>query len=116
MGPDGRWRKPQESAMPVPGDEIGEQLQAGALTLFRMKLCREDISPGNRASKRKRIMGDPGRHAVIVGLGVITVGEIKTRRFGDAPPQRMWLPLPHGTPPHVRNLEALSVGECHRVL
>ena len=48
------------SGASVPGDEIGEQLQSGALTLFRMELRREDISPRHRASKRRRIIGRAG--------------------------------------------------------
>src|SRR5204862_1891276 len=37
---------------PVPGDEVREQLKAGAVALFGMELHGKDISAGNRASKR----------------------------------------------------------------
>ena len=47
----------------VPGDEIGEQPQAGALALFRVELHGEDISPRYGASKRRRIRGGPGGQA-----------------------------------------------------
>ncbi len=46
----------------VPGNEIGEQLQAGAVAFFRMELRREDISPGNGASKRQRVVGRARDH------------------------------------------------------
>ena len=48
------------SAVPVPGDEVGEQLQSGAVAFFRMELRREDISPGDGASKRRRIIRGAG--------------------------------------------------------
>ena len=58
---DGPAKRTNQLALPVPGDEIGEQLQSGAVALFRMELRREDISPCDGASKRRRILGGSGR-------------------------------------------------------
>src|SRR4030095_7432810 len=74
---------------PVPDDEIGEKLQPGAVALFRMELRCEDISPGNRASKRRRIVGGSGRRRGVSRVGMIAVREIETRLIGNARPQRM---------------------------
>src|SRR5690606_21242718 len=41
----------------VPGDEVGEQLEAGAVALLGVELGREDISPRHRASKRRGVVG-----------------------------------------------------------
>src|SRR5258708_8464478 len=78
------------SDAPVPGDEIREQLETGAVAFLWMELHGKDISAGNRASKRRRAV-NAGRHRVPVpGDWVIAVSEIKSRAVVDPPPQRMF--------------------------
>src|SRR5438552_8100216 len=79
------------SDAPVPADEIREQLKTGAVALFRVELHGEDISAGNRASKRRRV-GDRRRcHSEVIRRGVIAVREVKPRLVVDASPQRMFM-------------------------
>src|SRR4030095_3482272 len=93
------------SGAPVPGDEIGQKRKSCALTLFRMELGSEDISPRNRASKRRWIAGCRGGQRGILGHRVITVGERETGALLENRPERVCARLVHGAPAHVGNLQ-----------
>src|SRR6266581_3891156 len=75
-----------DSDAPVPGDDVREQLKTGAVALFRVELNGEDISAGNRASKRRRIGDRRGRHARVVRRRVVAVREVEARAVVDAAP------------------------------
>src|SRR5512143_960376 len=75
------------SVAPVPGDEVGEQLESRAVALLGMELRREDISPCNRASKRRRIVGGAGRQLALLRHRMIAVREVEARAVGNAPPE-----------------------------
>src|SRR5436309_12995526 len=92
------------SDAPVPGDEVGEQLKTGALALFRMELHGEDISAGNRASKRRWIGNGCRSHLGFIRHWIVAVREGKPCAVFDALPQRMVLTLPNRAPAHVRNI------------
>src|SRR5450432_1410957 len=83
---EGPW---PPSGTPVPGDEIGQQQQPGALTFFRMELGSEDISPRNRASKRRWVGGRRRRQSGILRHRMKTMGKIEPGVLLDALPQRM---------------------------
>src|SRR5215475_1350489 len=102
------------SDAPVPGDEIGKQLETGAVALFRMELHGKDISACNRASKRRWIGDRCGSRARVVGHRIVAVREVKARLILDAMPERMLSHAVHGTPPHVRHLEPVAVRTVHR--
>src|SRR5678815_4672627 len=97
----------------VPGDEIGQQPQTGALALFRVELHGEDISPRYRASKRHRIRrrtdGKPG----LVGHGEVAVREIEALAVVNARPERMRSRPMHWAPSHVWNLQPLARRKYH---
>src|SRR5438067_8872902 len=101
------------SGASVPGDEVGEQLEPGAVTFLRMELHGEDISLRYCASKRRRIIGG-ARHEPRVGRRrVIAVREIKPCHIGNIRPEWMRLRLPHRTPSHVGDLEPSPGGRSH---
>src|SRR5215471_20703385 len=87
------------SDAPVPGDEIGKQLETGAVALFRMELHGEDISACNRASKRRWIGDCCSRCAGVLGHRIVAVREVKARTILDAVPERMLSHEVHGLHP-----------------
>jgi len=86
------------------------------VTLLGMELHGKDISPCDRASKRRRIIGGgrgqfrPRRHRIVA------VRKIETGFIGNAMPQRVRAPLPDRTPAHVRDLEPAAIAIEHRSL
>src|SRR5206468_3026897 len=112
LGPK-RWGSAGGSGASVPGDEVGEQLEPGAVTFLRMELHSKDISLRYCASKRRRIIAG-ARHEPRVGRRrVIAVREIKPRHIGDTRPERMRSRLPHRAPSHVRYLEPTPRRRSH---
>ena len=101
---------------PSQATKLASSCRSGAVALFRMELRREDISPCNRASKRRRIIGGADRHRGVLGLWVIAVREVEAGAIRNAGPERMGPRLTHGAPSHVRHLEALPVRQHHRVV
>src|SRR5438094_3046273 len=79
-----------------------------------MELHGEDISAGNRASKRRWIIYRRDRYSGVTRLRVITVREIESRAIVDAAQQRMRPQLAHRTPPHMRHLQPLATRIDHR--
>src|SRR5215472_5297526 len=104
------------SDAPVPGDEIGKQLETGAVALFRMELHGEDISACNRASKRRWIGDGCSCCAGVLGYRIVAVREVEARAILYAVPERMLSHEVHGAPPHVRHLEADAVSILHRAV
>src|SRR5438093_6159395 len=102
------------SDAPVPGDEVREQLKTGAVALFGVELHGEDISAGNRASKRRRIGDGRGRHTRVVGCRVVAVREVEPRAVIDAVPQRMLLLATDRAPAHMRHLQPAAAAIDHR--
>ena len=70
----------------VPGDEIGEERESGALALFRMELRSEDISPRDGASKRRRIVDGRRGQRRVRRHGMVAVGEVEARAVARCPP------------------------------
>src|SRR3984893_3626269 len=95
-----------ESDAAVPGDEIGKQLETGAVALFGMELHGKDISACNRASKRRWVFDRRGGQPRVIRHRVIAVRKVKSCVIHDAMPQGMVLLLSHRAPTHVRDLEA----------
>ena len=94
------------SVVSVPGDEVGEQRETGAVALFRVELRGEDISPRHRASKRRRIVGRrprsaPGRPAP-GGSCARNRTACRRRCRPTAGARRAWRTA---APAHVRHLE-----------
>src|SRR5437588_76549 len=105
-----------ESDAAVPGDEIGEQLETGAVALLGMELHGKDISACNRASKRRRVFDRRGGQPRIIRHRVIAVRKVESCVILDATPQGMVLLLSHGAPTHVRNLEAVPGRIVHSLI
>ena len=73
-----------------------------------MELGSEDISPRNRASKRRWIGGRRRGQRGVLRHRVITVGEIEPGFLLDALPKRVRARLVHGAPAHVGHLQPLA--------
>src|SRR4029078_3158633 len=95
IGKRRRFRNVSAGA-PVPGDEMGQEQKPGALALFRMELGSEDISPRNRASKRRWIVARSRCQRRIVRHRMEPMGEIEPGVLLDSFPQRMRPLLVHG--------------------
>src|SRR2546427_6107506 len=102
------------SDAPVPGDEVREQLKTGAVALFGVELHGEDISAGNRASKRRRVGDGRGCHTGVVRCRVVAVREVEPRAVIDAVPQRVLLLATDRAPAHMRNLQPAAAIEHRR--
>src|SRR5205085_12493209 len=90
----------------TPADEVGEQLQAGGLALFRMKLDGEDVIPGYGTGKGRAIDAACGAERAIRRRRIVAVHEVKAAARADSGPQSMRFVLQHFVPAHVRDLEA----------
>src|ERR1700682_3258215 len=111
------WQRARiESGAAVPGDEVGKQLETGAVTLLGMELHGKDISACNRASKRHRVFHRCGGQPRIIRHRVIAVGKIESCVICDPMPQGMALLLVHRAPTHVRHLESMPGAVFHLIV
>src|SRR5450631_182175 len=102
------------SGASVPGDEVGKQLETGAVTLLWMELHGKDISACNRASKRRWIIDAGGRQRTVIRHRVVAMCEIEAGCVSNALPKRVRPRLANAVPAHVRDLEPGAARIDHR--
>src|SRR5215831_5156026 len=93
--------------------EVGEYAQSQLLTLFRMKLAREQMIRRNAGDERTSVLCCRGDDRNIVGHYIKRMHEINIVAAGDSFHERRWLCFLHAVPAHVRHLETAVQVKAH---